>query len=95
MNNFHKIENINPCNPFAKILVFNPRPNNPLNPSLSIIASAASTYPTLLSFTCLYVFTTLSEFETVSETTEAENPMNAWRRSFWPRLCAGGRVSWR
>ena len=35
-NVFHNTLNINPCIPFASILVFNPRPNNPINPSFSI-----------------------------------------------------------
>lgn len=82
MNNFHKIENISPWHPFAIILVFNPLPNNPLNPSVATTALAASKYPILVSLTCLYVFTTRRELEIVSETTEATKPMKAWRRSF-------------
>lgn len=93
MNSFHKIENMRPCNPFAKILVFNPRPNRPFRPSVAITASAAAKYPMRVSFTWRYVFTTRNEFEIVSETTDAQKPMKAWRRSFVPRFVGGGRTS--
>jgi len=90
-NNFHRIENMIPCSPFASILVFNPRPNKPLHPSVAIMARAASKYPILVSFTCLYVFTTRNELEMVSDTTDALNPMKAERNSRSPSECATGR----
>lgn len=42
MKNFQSKENINPCRPFANILVFNPLPNNPVMPSTAITALAAA-----------------------------------------------------
>src|SRR6266576_2815114 len=53
INIFHRTENIKPCNPFAKILVFKPRPRSPAHPSTNITARAASIYPIRVSFTCL------------------------------------------
>ena len=48
---FHKIENINPCSPLAKILVFKPLPNSPITPSVAMTALAASMYDILVSLT--------------------------------------------
>lgn len=47
-------------------------------------------YETLVSFTWRYVLITLSEFETVSDTTEAQNPMRARRASQTTSGCFGG-----
>lgn len=79
--NFHKIENNNPCNPLHRILVLRPRPNKPKIPSARITFRAAWVYETSTSLTWRYVLTTLSEFDTESDTTDATNPMNASRRS--------------
>lgn len=42
IKNLQSTENINPCNPFAKILVFNPLPNSPRTPSTAMTALAAA-----------------------------------------------------
>ena len=93
MNNFQRMENMRPCSPFARILVFSPRPNSPLMPSVAMTACAAAKYPMRVSFTCRYVFTTRSELDTVSETTEAQKPMNACRASFSAVFVHGGKTS--
>ena len=92
-NSLHKIENINPCSPFAKMRVFSPRPSRPRSPSCAMTASAAATYPMRVSCTCRYVFTTRSEFDTESDTTDATNPMNACRSSFSPSVVGAGRAA--
>lgn len=94
-NSFHKIENSIPCKPFARMRVFSPRPNKPMRPSWRMTAFAALTYPIRVSFTWRYVFMTRSEFETVSEITEATKPIKAWRSSFRPKLGAWPMWSWR
>jgi hypothetical protein len=91
INNFHNTLNINPCAPFAMILVFKPLPNRPRIPSVATTVRAASKYPIRVSFTCLYVLTTRKEFETVSETIDATKPMNACLRICWPNVVGGGR----
>jgi len=75
--NFHKIENINPCNPFANILVLRPLPNSPNIPSAATTSLAASKYLIRVSFTWRYVLTTRRELETVSDITDAQNPIKA------------------
>lgn len=47
-------------------------------------------YETLVSFTWRYVLTTLREFETESDITDAQNPMKARRASHTMRGCFGG-----
>ena len=91
MNSFHSTLNIKPCAPFAMILVFNPLPNRPRIPSVTMTARAASKYPIRVSFTCLYVLTTRNEFETVSEMMDATKPMNACLKICWPKVVGGGR----
>lgn len=51
MKNLQRTENIKPCRPFARILVFKPRPKSPLSPSTAITALAAAVYPMRVSFT--------------------------------------------
>ena len=43
-----------PCIPLAMILVFNPRPNSPTNPSVAITSLTACTYvtPSVCDFWC-------------------------------------------
>jgi hypothetical protein len=91
-NNFHRIEKRIPCNPFANILVFKPRPKSPSLPSCRMTCFAASVYEILVSFTCRYVFTTLKEFEMVSDATDAQNPINAARSNHQPICCLDGSV---
>lgn len=91
--NLQSTVNISPCNPFAQIRVFNPRPKRPLTPSTATTACAASTYPIRVSLTCRYVLRTRRELDTVSEITEATNPMKARRMSFWKTLWAIGSLS--
>lgn len=91
INSLHSTVNINPCNPFANIFVFNPLPSSPLTPSVAITALAASVYPILVSFTCRYVLTTRSELDTVSEIADATKPMNAYRQSFKKKSSGTGR----
>ena len=50
-------------------------------------------YETSVSLTCRYVLTTLSEFEMVSETTEAQKPMNAKRSSESVTKAMGDEIS--
>lgn len=45
------------------------------------------------SCVCLYVLRTRSEFEIVSETTEAQKPMNACLSSLRTKPCGGGRLA--
>ena len=91
-NSFHSTENISPCSPFAKMRVFSPLPSKPLSPSCAMTASAAAMYPMRVSCTWRYVLTTRSEFETESEMTDAQNPMNACRSSFSTMVCGWGRA---
>ena len=91
MKNLQSTENISPCNPLARILVFSPLPNSPFSPSIAMTARAAAVYPMRVSLTWRNVLTTRREFEIVSETTEATNPMRARRPSVWRVVCGGGR----
>lgn len=83
-----------PWQPFAMILVFNPRPKRPNSPSAATTSLAAVRYPTLRSWTWRYVLTTRKEFETVSEIRVAQNPMNACRHSSSPLESCFGSASW-
>lgn len=47
-------------------------------------------YETLVSLTCRYVLITRSEFETESDTIDAQKPMKARRASQTIRGCFGG-----
>jgi len=52
-------------------------------------------YEILVALTWRYVLTTRKELETVSETTDAQKPITAWRNSIWSVEWGSGRLSLR
>ena len=82
---------VTPCRAPTSSLVLSPLPSKPISPSFSTSLRAASLYPIESGLVCFRVFSTRSEFDTVSDTRLAARPIKAFCRGPAP----GPKKAWR